>query len=259
MEDNWLSQITAEHETRGSKMVISGSEGVGKTSTIANMHDPLFMVTKGEQSLGALQRSGQIPETPSFGSFQDWVDVKSALRELLGAEKKPNIPAIDAADGFEHLVWDFVVKTKFGGNLSKANDYGQGWKHVQHEWREFLDLLDQLTRKGIHVVLIAHLEVKRFIDAENVDYDRWQPALNKSVWALTGRWADHVLQLSYFTHVVDGERGSRAKARGTSERVVYCTPSPTRVTKNRLGLNESYSLGMSPQAAAEVLNSLLFS
>ena len=258
MEDSWLSMITADHETRGSKIVISGSEGVGKTSTIANMHDPLFMVTKGEQSLGALQRSGQVPKTHSFRPFTEWESVKACCKELIDADKAPNIVAIDAADGFEHLVWDHIVKTKYGGNVTKANDYGQGWKPVQHEWREFLSLLDKLTQKGIHVILIAHLEVKRFIDPENVDYDRWQPALNKSVWALTGRWADHVLQLSYFTHVVDGERGSRAKARGTSERVVYCTPSPTRVTKNRLGLNESYSLGMSPQAAAETLTSLLF-
>ena len=58
---SWLEKITTEAATRGTKTVISGGEGVGKTSTAAYFPDPVFLVAAGEDSLGTLQEAGEIP------------------------------------------------------------------------------------------------------------------------------------------------------------------------------------------------------
>jgi hypothetical protein len=254
---DFLSQITSNHARRGQKSVFSGSEGVGKTSTSSHLSDPVFIVTPGEQSLGTLLNAGEIPAVPSFPIMETWPDMLEALKQLRDSEKVPGTLVVDAMDGVEQICVDYIIKSKFGGSREGFLSYGQGWSHTADAWREFLALLDQIADQGTHVVLLAHLEVKRFIAPESVDYDRWQPAANKSIWALTSRWADNIFQFSYFQHVVDGERGTRPKARGTSERVLYCTPAPSRVCKNRSGLNESYSLGQSPASAAKVLKQIL--
>lgn len=254
---DFLSQVTSDQPKRGLKCVFSGSEGVGKTSTCCYLPDPVFIVTPGEQSLGTLLNAEEIPPTPCFPVMEKFPDLIEAVTQLRDSEKRPGSLVIDALDGVENLAVEHIIKTKFNGSREGFLSYGQGWSHTQDVWRAFLNLLDEIANQGTNVILLAHLEVKRFIAPDSVDYDRWQPAANKSIWALTSRWSDNIFQFSYFQHVVDGERGTRPKARGTSERVLYCTPAPSRVCKNRSGLNESYSLGQSPESAANVLSQIL--
>jgi hypothetical protein len=252
-ENTWLNSISTTAAKRGTKTVISGSEGVGKTSTGAFFPDPVFMCTAGENSLAALQNSGEIPATPSFPVFETWDDLMAAINELIDSPKVPGTLVLDALDGFEALVVKKIKQNNYGGSREKFQAYGVGWTVVSDEWRQFLAMLDELADQGTNIVILAHLEVKRFIAPDSSDYDRWQPAANKAVWALTSRWTDNILMLTYLQHVVDGERGTRAKVRGTSERIMYATPGPARVCKNRSGLQESYALGTSAKKAASVI------
>lgn len=254
---DYLSMVTTEHLKRGAKTVLSGSEGVGKTSTAAHLQSPVFLFTPGEQSLSALQHAGEIPATPCFPVMDNWTAVMEAVAQLAQSEKVPGTLVIDALDGVEGLCVDHIIKEKFAGNRKEFLSYGQGWPHVSDQWRYLQQQLDEITKQGTHVVLLAHLEVKRFIAPDSSDYDRWQPACNKAIWSLTSRWADNIFMLTYLQHIVDGERNSRGKARGTSERIVYCTPGPARVCKNRSGLQESYSLGTSAKAASDVIKEIL--
>jgi len=257
MTTDLLSEITTDHPKRGLKTIITGSEGCGKTSTLAYFKDPIYIVTAGEQSLSTLQKSGAIPPTKSFPPVATLMMLLEMIRQLIKSPKKVETLVIDALDGIEALVKDHVIKEKFNGKVESFMDYGRGWPHVSDNWRYLLQLLDELADQGTHVVIIAHLEVKRFSDPDWPDYDRWQPAAHKSIWPLTGRWSDNIFMISYLQHVTDGERGNKSKARGTSERIVYCTPGPARVCKNRFNLDDMYSLGTSPEAAAKVLKKIL--
>ena len=49
------------------------------------------------------------------------------------------------------------------------------------------------------------------------------------------------------------ETDGKAKARGTGDRIMYTSPNPARVCKNRHGMDDQYLLGGSPQAAAKVI------
>jgi len=252
---SFLERITTESATRGTKTCISGGEGVGKTSTAAYFPDPVFLVTAGEDSLGTLVQAGEIPATPAFPPMENWLDTCQALDELLESKKNPGTLVLDALDGFESLAAEHAKNTDFEGNRFKFLDYGKGWGVVADMWREFLSILDNITKQGTNVIILAHIEVKKMNSPDSMDYDRWQPAANKSVWALTSRWCDNILQLGCVQNVE--KKDGKVKARGTGDRIMYTSPNPARVCKNRLGMEEQYLLGSSPEAAAKVITGTL--
>ena len=201
---NWLDQT-----------VLSGSEGVGKTSTAAFFPDPVFLFTGGEDSLGVLQRNGEIPKVLHFPPMDSFTDVMQALEELKNSPKIPKTLVLDSLDGFESLAKEYVLQSEYGGSMSKFSAWGgsEGW---------------------------------------GSDYIQWRPAGNKKVWPLTARWCDNILQISCIESVTDD-----GKASGTSTRVLYTTPNPQRVCKNRHSLDEQHVLGSSPKAAAKQITSAL--
>jgi|TARA_R110000787_G_scaffold102212_2_gene208176 hypothetical protein len=248
---SWLEQITTKAASRGTKTVISGGEGVGKTSTAAHFPDPIFIVAAGEDSLGTLQDAGEIPATNAFPPMNSWTDANQALEELLASDKAPGTLVLDALDGFEALAVEHVKNTKFDGDRLKFQSYGAGWGVVSDNWRTFLAILDGIAGQGTNLIILAHVEVKKMNSPDSIDYDRWQPAANKAVWALTSRWCDNILQLSCLQSIE--ETDGKAKARGTGDRIMYTSPNPARVCKNRHGMDDQYLLGGSPQAAAKVI------
>ena len=252
---SFLERITTETTTRGEKTVISGGEGVGKTSTAAHFPDPVFLVAAGEDSLGILHAAGQIPATSAFPPMDNWLDTCQALDELLESDKVPETLVLDALDGFEALASVHIKKTKFGGDRQKFEHYFKGWKETADSWRSFLHVLNMIADKGTNVIILAHVEVKKMNSPDSIDYDRWEPAANKYIWALTARWCDNILQLGCVQNIE--ETDGKAKARGTGDRIMYTNINPARVCKNRHGMQEQYLLGSSAEAAAKVITGAL--
>ena len=232
---NWLDQITAEAATRGEKTVLSGSEGVGKTSTAAYFPDPVFLFTAGEDSLGILQRNGEIPKVPHFPPMDSFDDVLNSLQDLSQSSKNPETLVLDSLDGFESLAKQSVLLGKYGGNTTKYQYYGHGVEDLIVLWREFLFVLHEIALQGTNLVLLAHVEVIKMTNPDGTDYVQWRPAGNKKIWPLTARWCDNILQISCIESVTED-----GKASGTSTRVLYTTPRPQRVCKNRHSLDEQY-------------------
>lgn len=255
-EKNWVDLITSEIETRGTKTVISGGEGVGKTSTAAYLPDPVFMITAGEDSLGTLQSSGEIPRTLCFPPMENWMDIVEALRELVQFDKVPGTLVLDALDGFEALLVEYIKNRHFGGDRKTFTDFGHGMVMACDAWREFLAVLDELSKKGTNIILLAHTTIKLYNNPDGSDFDRWIPAASKGIWALTARWCDNIFMLSCIQNVEEDKRG-KAKATGSNIRVMYTTPHPARVCKNRSGLDEQYILGASAKEAAGVITGAL--
>ena len=250
----WLDQITSEAAKRGEKTVLSGSEGVGKTSTAAHFPEPVFLFTGGEDSLGVLQSNGEIPKVLHFPPMDSFADVMQALEELKNSPKIPKTLVLDSLDGFEALAKEHVLQTKYGGSISKFSAWGgsEGWSSVCSDWGGFLNVLHDIAVQGTNVVLLAHVEVAKVPNPGGTDYIQWRPAGNKRVWPLTARWCDNILQISCIESVTDD-----GKASGTSTRVLYTTPNPQRVCKNRHSLDEQHVLGSSPKAAAKMITDAL--
>jgi hypothetical protein len=99
------------------------------------------------------------------------------------------------------------------------------------------------------IICLCHAKVQPFKNPEGADYDRYQPDLHHKTWALTHRWADIVLFANFYTVIANESQASKGaakgKARGGTERVMFCERTAAYDAKNRHGLPAELSMGSS--------------
>ena len=104
-----------------------------------------------------------------------------------------------------------------------------------------MNKLQELVDIGIHVVLTAHAQIRKFEQPdEEGAYDRYELKLGKKTSSQTApivkEWADMVLFCNYEIVVMTSE-SKKKKAQG-GKRVMYTTHHPAWDAKNRFGLPE---------------------
>ena len=231
-----LNNIQSGKESKPPRLMIYGSEGIGKSTLGANAPNPIFIQT--EDGLGEID----CRKFPLAKTFSEVIDELTALRD----EKHDfQSVVIDSADWLERLIFDEVCKEYGVRSIEKADGgYARGYTHALTHWRKIIGLLEQLRDlHGMIVILIAHSKVERFEDPENAAYDRYTPRLHKHACALINEWVDAVLFASKKLRVqkeasgFNSERGvaSPIGADG-GERIMRTVGSPACIAKNRFGL-----------------------
>ncbi len=219
------------------KVLIYGVEGVGKTSLAAQFPDPVFIDTEGSTNGMDVKR---LPKPTSWAMLQE--DVKYVL----------NNPGccgtlvIDTMDWAEALC-NRQICDAANVNSIEAFGYGKGYTYSSEEMQKFLYLLDEVIAKGVHIVLTAHAQIRKFEQPDEMGaYDRYELKLGQKTSsrtaALLREWADMVLFANYETYVINAdEKGNKKKAQG-SRRVMYTTHHACWDAKNRHGLDEKLPL-----------------
>ena len=217
------------------KMFIYGSEGIGKSTMAAQMPDPIFIdVESGTNQLPV----ARMPKPTS------WDMLMEEIKSVRGGD----IPScrtlvIDTADAAEALCITAVCAENGMTGIEKF-PYGKGYTFVKESWCRMLDLLSEVTERGVNVVLLGHARMDKFERPdESGAYDRFSPKLidskRASVAAATKEWADAVLFLDYKIYVE--EQNGKAKAHG-GRRVIRTTHHPCWDAKNRFGLPDEMPL-----------------
>lgn len=247
----------AENATRkADKIVLYGNAGRGKTSIPAFSESPLFIPAIGEESgIAKLAEHGLIPDTVSWlPEIDSWTGLLDAFRLLVKEEHGYKNVILECFDdeGFLSLAYRHHADEQYGGDMSHKGflNFQNGYstclptiKQVTHR------AIDMLTARGINVWLIMHASVDKFKSPDTDDYHRYVPDVNqKYVWPMLRAWADMVLFLDVETYVSEGTDG-RPKARGGTNRVLYCQHSACYDAKNRHGLPERIKLPDVPAAA----------
>lgn len=218
------------------RLLIYGTEGIGKSTTAAQAPKPIFVPT--EDGLDQI-------DCASFPLAKTLTDVRSALGDLLRDEHDFETVVIDSADWLERLIFDALCEQYGVSSIEKVDGgYARGYTHALTHWRSILNDLDQLrNRRGMCVILLAHAKVEKFEDPEHAAYDRYSPRLHKHATALITEWADAVLFATrkIITKTEDGGFGrDRTIAAGLGkdggERVLRTVGSPACVAKNRYDL-----------------------
>jgi hypothetical protein len=117
-----------------------------------------------------------------------------------------------------------------------------------------LAALNGCRDSGLHVVVIAHCEIKRISEPGLDSYDKYTPKMHKDVSALLQEWADEVLFCDYKRFVRQEDLGfnkTRGIAVGGQDRVIYTQEGAGHLAKNRIGLPAE--LPMDFEAYAEFL------
>lgn len=231
-----LSSLRRGPLHRPPRLVIMGTEGVGKSTFANSSPSPVFLQT--EEGLDALDVNA------SFELARKYEDVEAAIQTLLVEDHTFKSVVIDTADWLEHLIHKYIADENSVSGIEKI-PYGKGYKYALEKWREVLEGLDLLRNdKEMIVIILAHVKIKRFEDPIADAYDRYLLDLHDSAAALLTEWCD---VLGFAAHAIAtkstdaGFNRKTTRGIGSGERILHLEERPGFVAKNRYGLPPSIS------------------
>lgn len=215
-----------------------GPSGVGKSSFARDLPKPLFLdFEKGSHHLDVDRVEPR-----------DWNHVVEIITALRDSEHDYRSLVIDTADWAEKLLAADVCEKNRKDSIEDFG-YGKGWTILGDHFSEFLVLLDGLRARGMHVLFVAHSQIRKFEQPDQSgSYDRYELKLSKHCAPLLKEWCDMLLFCSYETKVV--ELDGKKKAVGGRERVLYTCHTAAWDAKNRHGFPERLPFAFSSIASA---------
>lgn len=232
------------------KIAVYGPEGIGKSTFAAQFPDPVFIDTEG---------STKDMDVARFEKASSWPMLQDQVRYVIKKPDTCKTLVIDTMDWAEQSCMNDLC-ARNGKKGIEDFGYGNGYVYAKEEFGRFLNLLEEATEKGVHVVVTAHAHIKRFDQPDEMgSYDRWELKLGKKTGSQTApllkEWADMVLFCNYKTLVVNvdgqGAQKGKNKAQG-GRRVMYTSHHTCWDAKNRYGLPEE--LPFEYAAIAHVIN-----
>lgn len=223
------------------RLLVYGTNGVGKSSMAANAPSSIFLCA--EDGTAHL-------DVARFPSPENWDDVITAMRELYQQQHEFKTLVIDSLDWVESIAREAVcIDTKV--ESVEAIPYGKGWVFVQEKMSQLLKCCDALYGKGMNIFLIAHAQIKPFNDPEHPSYDRYSLKLDKRSEPMFKEWADYVLFCNFDNRVeqktdnkgkpllgVDG----KAKAKSFGKRLLFSQYSAAYDAKKRFNIPDRLPL-----------------
>jgi hypothetical protein len=231
-----LEQVHSGRRQTPPRILIYGTEGIGKSTLAAQSPKPIFIAT--EDGLDQIACN-------SFPLAKRFDDVQAAIQELIHQKHDYETVIIDSLDWLERLIWDALCEQYGVSCIEKVDGgYAKGYTHALNHWRNMLTDLNELRfARGMCVILLAHARVERYEDPEAMAYDRYSPRLNRHATGVVTEWADAVLFATRKIITKTEETGfgrDRTIAAGLGkdggERILRCVGSPACVAKNRYSM-----------------------
>ncbi|EFC05614.1 hypothetical protein HMPREF9013_1318 [Bulleidia extructa W1219] len=225
------------------KVIIYGTEGVGKTTLASKFPKPLFI--DAENGSGAL-------DVARYPYPTSWQMLMSEVQEFLNNPQGYKTLVIDSIDWAEAKAIEMICA---GIKVNGIEDIGwsKGYTYLNEEIGRLLNLLTEVINRGVNVVLIAHMVIRTITKPEETgSYDRYElklkQAKNGNNCQLVKEWADLILFCNYREFLVADKTTGKKKATGGKERIMYTEHAAAWDAKNRFGLPEVLPLDFEPIA-----------
>lgn len=235
------------------KVCIYGTGGIGKSELAANISQLGLKVLFFDLEQGSARLDVHRVE-----GVESHDDMRAALHseELCSQFDVIVIDSLTKAEEWS-VGWTIanVRHEKEGKVIKSIEDYGFG-KGLTHNYETFLQLvsdLDAQTRRGRHVITIAHECITEVPNPNGENWIRYEPRLQSpasgksSIRHRIKEWADHLLYVGYDVSAAGG------KGKGSGSRAIYPVETPTHWAKSRsLSSHIVYQ-----QGSADLWNQLL--
>ncbi len=208
------------------KIVVYGPEGIGKSTFASHFPDPVFIDTEG---------STKDMDVARFEKATSWIMLLQQVKYVISHPEICRTLVIDTADWAEQIEIEALCEQKGWTGLEDAG-YGKGYTYSAETFGRFLNLLEDVIGKGVHVVMTAHAQLRKVeLPEEMGAYDHWEMKTSKKVAPMIREWADAVFFANYKTRIIEVDK--KKKAQG-GQRVMYTVHTPFWDAKNRYGLPE---------------------
>lgn len=225
-----LSSIQKDPEIRPPLLLLYGTPGIGKTEFAINAPAPIMVQT--EKGLG--HRNCE-----RFPLAEKYTDVLQAMSALLNDEHEYRTAVLDSVSSLEPLIWKCVAELAGKDHIEDLG-YGSGYVKALDFWQQIMDLAVALRdERQMCVILIGHEVAERFDNPQTESYTRYVPQLHKKAASLFWKQCDAVLFAGYRANVRkedQGFGGTRTRAIGNGDRILYTEERPSHLAKNRWGL-----------------------
>jgi hypothetical protein len=224
-----MGKMTLSNVTRGKlespfAVLLYGTEGIGKSSFAADAPNPIFLDP--DNGTGEL-------DVARFPVPGNWADVLEALDTLANEKHEHKTFVTDTLDTLESIMHREVCRV--GGKKGIEDfGYGKGFTAALDLGKLYLQKLDALRARGMHIITLGQATVKTFQNPAGDDYDRYRMAIHEKLYALFKAWHTAVLFANYQTYMV--EKGGKVQALGDGSRMLYTEHRPAWDAKNRYGL-----------------------
>lgn len=226
-----MLQINSGIINKPLKVVIYGSEGVGKSTLAAQFPNPLFIDTEGSTTFMDVRR---------VNKPKNYAELVRIIKEVAAKPSVCKTLVLDTADWAEQLCMADVCN-KYKKKGIEDFGYGKGYTYLAEEFAGILSACDEVIDARVHVVITAHAKMRKFEQPDELGaYDRWEMKLSKQAAPLLKEWCDMLLFCNYQTYVVSTENDTK-KAQG-GKRVMFTSHHPCWDAKNRHNLPEVLDL-----------------
>lgn len=238
-----LQSLVKGRQQQPVRVMVHGPEGVGKSTFAAGAPKAIFLATE--------DGTAQLDIT-RFPAPRTWTEVLDAVRLLTLETHDFSALVLDTLDWLEPLIWEHLcVASKVASIEDVGGGYGKGYVAALDQWRVFLAALEALRRaKPMHIVMLAHSNIKTFKNPEGEDFDRYELKLNAKAGGLVKEWCDAVLFAKFETHAARDARTKRFRGISTGERVLHTEWNAAFDAKNRYSLPDELPLSWADFYAA---------
>lgn len=227
----------------GSKHLIYGTEGVGKTELASLYPSPLFADTEGSTL------SIDVDRVP-IRNFNEFVlFCKGVLEDEEAKDYKTII--FDTADWLEGFCIKQILLEDNATSItdSKLYGFGMGDKRIEEFTRnKIIAWLNAILKSGRNVVLTAHSIIKGIDNPIYGRFDTFQLKMSKNFSAILKEWCTDMMFLDFETQI-DYKKGiEKNRLKGGRERFIHTIRTPQYEAKNRSGMPErmKFEKGINP-------------
>jgi len=187
-----LDSISKGAGLRAPRIVLLGTQKIGKSTFAASSHRPIFIPIRGEEGIDDID----VKQFPTCNTLAD-------VMECFGTISRSDFgtTVIDSSSTLEPLIHASTCSRcplkdgKTPASIEKVHGgYSKGYVEALSDWRRITESLDELRRtKNMASIIIGHVKVKRFDDPAGLSYDQWQWDIHDKAASLLYRWCDCIL------------------------------------------------------------------